>query len=124
MPKNCSLMAPIEGASGKIAPSTQKRKRGGWGKFFGFRTLNDTGQYGDTPAPRTILAFYKNVRSTAYTAAELARFDKFAAVSRATSAVMKNPASLNTAMTEFMAQHTYKKLRAYVWHREWDNYQG
>ena len=63
-------------------------------------------------------------RSTPYTAAELARFDKFAAVARSTAAVMKNPASLNTAMTEFQAQTTYKKLRNYVWHREWENYQG
>ena len=63
-------------------------------------------------------------RSTPYTAAELARFDKFAAVARSTAAVMKNPASLNTAMTEFQAQTTYKKLRNCVWHREWENYQG
>jgi len=63
-------------------------------------------------------------RSTPYTAAELARFDKFASVSRATAAVMKNPASLATAQTEFNAQTTYKKLRNYVWHREWENYQG
>ena len=63
-------------------------------------------------------------RTTPYTAAELARFDKFAAVARSTAAVMKNPASLNTAMTEFQAQSTYKKLRNYVWHREWENYQG
>ena len=63
-------------------------------------------------------------RSTPYTAAELARFDKFAAVARATSAVLKNPASLATAQTEFNAQTTYKKLRNYVWHREWENYQG
>ena len=34
------------------------------------------------------------------TAAELARFDKFAAVSQSTAAVMKNPQSLQTAMTE------------------------
>ena len=63
-------------------------------------------------------------RSTPYTAAELARFDKFAAVARSTAAVMKNPQSLQTAMTEFQAQSTYKKLRNYVWHREWENYQG
>lgn len=63
-------------------------------------------------------------RTTPYTAAELARFDKFSAVSRATAAVMKNPQSLQTAMTEFQAQSTYKKLRSYVWHREWENYQG
>ena len=63
-------------------------------------------------------------RSTPYTAAELARFDKFAAVARSTAAVLKNPASLATAQTEFNAQTTYKKLRNYVWHREWDNYQG
>ncbi len=61
-------------------------------------------------------------RSTPYTAAELARFDKFAAVARSTAAVMKNPASLATAQTEFNAQTTYKKLRNYVWHREWENY--
>ena len=63
-------------------------------------------------------------RSTPYTAAELARFDKFASVARSTAAVMKNPQSLQTAMTEFQAQSTYKKLRSYVWHREWENYQG
>ena len=63
-------------------------------------------------------------RSTPYTAAELARFDKFAAVARSTAAVMKNPASLATAQTEFNAQTTYKKLRNYVWHREWENYAG
>ena len=63
-------------------------------------------------------------RSTPYTAAELARFDKFAAVSQSTAAVMKNPQSLQTAMTEFQAQSPYKKLRSYVWHREWENYQG
>ena len=63
-------------------------------------------------------------RTTPYTAAELARFDKFASVSRAVAAVMKNPTSLNTAQTEFKAQTTYRKLRDYVWHREWENYQG
>ena len=63
-------------------------------------------------------------RMTPYTADELARFDKFAAVARATAAVMKNPTSLNTAQTEFKAQTTYNKLRDYVWHREWENYQG
>ena len=63
-------------------------------------------------------------RKTPYSADELARFDKFAAVERATAAVMKNPQSLNTAQTEFKAQTTYKKLRDYVWHREWENYQG
>ena len=63
-------------------------------------------------------------RSTPYTAAELARFDKFAAVARSTAAVLKNPASLATAQTEFNAQTTYRKLRSYVWHREWENYQG
>ena len=63
-------------------------------------------------------------RKTPYTAAELARFDKFAAVAQATAAVMKNPTSLNTAQTEFKAQTTYRKLRDYVWHREWQNYQG
>ena len=63
-------------------------------------------------------------RSTPYTAAELARFDKFAAVAKATAQVLKNPASLQTAQTEFAAQSTYKKLRNYVWHREWTNYEG
>ena len=63
-------------------------------------------------------------RTTPYSADELARFDKFTAVAQATAAVMKNPTSLNTAQTEFKAQTTYKKLRDYVWHREWENYQG
>ena len=63
-------------------------------------------------------------RTTPYTAAELARFDKFASVSRSTANVMKNPTLLQTAMTEFQAQTTYRKLRSYVWPREWANYQG
>ena len=63
-------------------------------------------------------------RSTPYTAAELARFDKFAAVAKAVAQVLKNPSSLQTAQTEFAAQSTYKKLRNYVWHREWTNYEG
>ena len=63
-------------------------------------------------------------RKTAYTADELARFDKFSAVAKAVAAVMHNPTSLQTAQTEFAAQTTYKKLRNYVWHREWVNYQG
>ena len=63
-------------------------------------------------------------RTTPYTAAELARFDKFAAVSRATANVMKSLPDLQVAQTEFKAQTTYKKLRSYVWHREWENYQG
>ena len=41
-------------------------------------------------------------RSTPYTAAELARFDKFSAVAKAVA----------------------KKLRNYLWDREWANYQG
>ena len=63
-------------------------------------------------------------RKTPYTAEELARFDKFAAVAQAVAAVMHNPQSLQTAQTEFAAQTTYKKLRNYVWHREWTNYNG
>lgn len=124
MPKDCNLMAPIESATGKIAPSTQKRLKGGWGKFFGFRTLNYTGQFGDKPAPRVVLAFYKNVRSTPYLAAELARWDRFSSVSKAVRRVMRSPQELQQAQAEFAAQSTYKKLRAYIWHREWDNYQG
>ena len=63
-------------------------------------------------------------RSTPYTAAELARFDKFSAVAKAVAAVMKNPAALQTAQAEFAAQTTFKKLRNYLWDREWSNYQG
>ena len=39
----------------------------------------------------------RSKRSTPYTAAELARFDKFSAVAKAVAAVMKNPAALQTA---------------------------
>lgn len=63
-------------------------------------------------------------RTTEYTAEEQERFEKFAVVSRAVAAVMHNPTSLQTAQTEFAAQTTYKKLRDYLWHREWTNYQG
>ena len=63
-------------------------------------------------------------RSTPYTAAELARFDKFSAVAKAVAAVMKNPAALQTAQAEFAAQTTFKKLRNYLWDREGSNYAG
>ena len=49
-------------------------------------------------------------RSTPYTAA--------------VAAVMKNPAALQTAQAEFAAQTTFKKLRNYLWDREWSNYAG
>lgn len=123
MPKTVKLMDPITEATGKIAPSYARRGQGGWKAFFGFRTITRT-MAGVLDNPKIVMALYSRVRSTAYTAAELARFDKFSAVSKSTAAVMKNPASLATAMTEFQAQHTYKTLRNYVWHREWDNYAG
>ena len=63
-------------------------------------------------------------RMTPYTAEELARFDKFAAVARAVAAVMHDPTLLQQAQVEFAAQTTYKKLRDYLWHREWVNYNG
>ncbi len=40
------------------------------------------------------------------------------------AAVMKNPAALQTAQAEFAAQTTFKKLRNYLWDREWSNYAG
>ena len=123
MGKTVGLMYPIDVATGKIAPSNARRGQGGWKAFFGFRTITRT-MAGVLDNPKIIMALYSRVRSTPYSAAELARFDKFAGVSRATAAVMKNPAALQTAMTEFQAQHTYKTLRNYVWHREWDNYEG
>ncbi len=61
-------------------------------------------------------------RTTPYTADELARFDKFATVAHSVSAIMKNPSQLQQAQAEFAAQTTYKKLRNYLWHREWENY--
>ena len=124
MPKTTILMAPFEAQSGKIAPSTLSRKQGGWAKFFGLRIINDAGGLGNKQVPRVIMAFYSKARSKPYTAAELARWDKFSAVSKAVSAVMKNPAALQTAQAEFAAQSTFKKLRAYIWDREWANYEG
>ena len=63
-------------------------------------------------------------RKTPYSASELALFDKFSAVAKSTAQVMKTPNLLQVAQTEFAAQTTYRKLRDYVWHREWENYQG
>lgn len=123
MGKTVGLMYPIDVATGKIAPSYARRGHGGWKAFFGFRTIRRT-MAGALDTPRIIMALYSKVRSTPYTAAELARFDKFAAVSRSTAAVLKNPQTLAQAQTEFNAQTTYKTLRNYVWHREWENYQG
>ena len=63
-------------------------------------------------------------RTTPYSADELARFEKFSTVSKAVANVMTTPNLLQVAQTEFAAQSTYNKLRNYVWHREWTNYQG
>lgn len=121
MPKTVKLMDPITEATGKIAPSWARRGRGGWKAFFGFRTITRT-MAGNLDNPKIVMALYSRVRSTGYSASEMARFEKFASVSRSTANVMRNPTLLNTAQTEFKAQSTYKTLRNYVWHREWENY--
>lgn len=123
MGKNITFMAPIETVSGKLAPSTARAGKGPWKRYFSVRTLTAT-MYEPSGTPRNIMAFHSNGRSTPYRASELAMFDKFASVSRSTANVMKHPQLLQTAMTEFQAQSTYKTLRNYVWHREWENYQG
>lgn len=123
MPKTVKLMDPITEATGKIAPSSARRGRGGWKAFFGFRTIKRT-MAGILDNPKIVMALYSRVRSTPYTASELAAYDKFASVNRSVANVMRNPTLLNTALIEFKAQTTYKTLRNYVWHREWDNYQG
>ena len=99
------FLDPIDHVSGKLSKKSRVT--------YCFRAENDR-KYTQIRGKRT----------TPYSADELARFDKFAAVAQATAAVMKNPTSLNTAQTEFKAQTMYKKLRDYVWHREWQNYQG
>ena len=122
MGKNITFMTPIETVSGKLAPSSARAGKGGWKRYFSVRTLTAS-MYEPNGTPRNIIVFHSHGRSTPYTAAELARFDKFAAVSRETASVMKNPQKLQIAMTEFQAQSTYKTLRNYVWYREWVNYQ-
>lgn len=123
MSKNITFMAPIESVSGKLAPSTARAGYGNWKRYFSVRTLSAL-IYEAGGTPRNVMAFHSRGRSTPYTASELAAFDKFASVSRRTAQVMKNPQSLNQALIEFKAQSTYKTLRNYVWHREWENYNG
>lgn len=122
MAKWVTFMTPIDVVGGKLAPSKETRKQGGWAKFFGLRRLTRS-IAGPYETPKMVMALYTRARSTPYTPDELARFDKFAAVSQATAAVMHNPQSLQQALIEFGAQTTYKTLRNYVWHREWVNYQ-
>ena len=104
------FLDPIDHVSGKLAKKTRTT--------YCFRP--NANEAGDDRRFTQI----RGKRTTPYSADELARFDKFAAVSQAVAAVMHNPQSLQTAQTEFAAQTTYKKLRNYVWHREWTNYQG
>ena len=99
------FLDPIDHISGKIAKKTRT--------VYCYRNESDK-RYTQLRGKRT----------TPYKASELARFDKFAAVSRAVHNVYTNPQLLNTAQSEFTAQTTYKKLRNYLWHREWENYQG
>lgn len=123
MPKKITFLDPVGQMSGKFAPTNVKPRAFQNGRWIGAKMLT-SGIYATNGIPRSTWQMRTKGRTTPYTASELASMDKFAAVSRSTAEVMKNPAKLNQAMTEFQAQSTYRYLRTYVWHREWNNYQG
>lgn len=123
MPKKITFLDPVGMMSGKFAPTNVKPRAFQNGKWIGAKMLT-AGIYAPNGTPRANWQMRTKQRQTPYTATELSQMDKFGAVSRAVKEVMRNPTKLNTALTEFKAQTTYKTLRNYVWHREWDNYQG
>lgn len=123
MPKKITFLDPVANLSGKFAPTNVKPRAFQNGKWIGAKMLT-AGVYANNGIPRSNWQMRTKGRTTPYTASELASMNKFAAVSRSTANVMKNPQLLQIAMTEFQAQSTYRYLRSYVWHREWENYQG
>lgn len=123
MPKVIQFIEPVSLMSGKFAPTNVKPRAFQNGKFIGAKILSAT-MFAPNGTPRCTWQMKTKQRRTPYTASELAAMDKFGSVSRAVKTVMHNPTLLNTAQTEFKAQSTYLTLRSYVWHREWDNYQG
>ena len=123
MPKMITFLDPVGMMSGKFAPTNVKPRAFQNGKWIGAKMLTAT-MYAPNGTPRCTWQMRTKQRQTGYSASELSQMDKFGAVSRAVKEVMRNPTKLNTAQTEFKAQSTYLTLRSYVWHREWDNYQG
>ena len=65
-----------------------------------------------------------NKRSTPYSQEEMARQEKFKAVSASTRARMKDPGKVMTDMEAFRAQKKYKSFYRFVFNLEWDAYQA
>lgn len=123
MPKKITFLDPIGQMSGKFAPTNVKPRAFQNGRWIGAKMLT-SGAYATNGIPRSNWQIRTKGRTTPYTASELAQMDKFAAVSRAVRRVMMSPQELVQAQAEFAAQSTYKRLRTYLWNREWSNYQG
>lgn len=123
MPKKITFLDPVGMMSGKFAPTNVKPRAFQNGRWIGAKMLTAT-MYAPNGTPRCTWQMRSRQRQKPYTATEFGQMQKFGAVSTAVKNVMRNPTLLNTAQTEFKAQSTYLTLRSYVWHREWDNYQG
>ena len=122
MPKVIQFLDPVGLMSGKFAPTNVKPRAFQNGKWIGAKILTSI-KYLPNGTPRCTWQMRTKQRSTPYKASELTAMEKFGAVSTAVKNVMRNPTSLNQAQIEFKAQSTYRTLRSYVWHREWENYQ-
>ena len=65
-----------------------------------------------------------NKRSTPYSQEEMARQEKFKAVSASTRARMKDPGKVMTDMEAFRAQKKYKTFYRFVFNLEWEAYEA
>ena len=63
-------------------------------------------------------------RSTPYSQDEMAHQEKFAAVSTATRARMKDPGKVMQDQAAFKEQTKYKTFYRYVFNQEWESYEG
>ena len=65
-----------------------------------------------------------NKRTSPYSQDEMARQEKFKAVSASTRARMKDPGKVMTDMEAFRAQKKYKTFYRFVFNLEWEAYEA
>lgn len=104
-------MAPVEQIRGKFAQAKDKNVRMFIGTGRRWRTTN-------------MWAFKINARSTAVKPSETAQRQKFASVQSSTIDRMHDITTLAQDQRAFRAQSKYPTFHGFIFHLEWDAYQG
>ena len=106
MAGSITYLAPVENASGKIFGKKEK--------FIAVRRLT-----GDRKRGCSV----QGERTTKFSQDELARQDKFSAVTKSTRARMKDPSKVMADQAAYKAvQSQYKSFYQYVFRQEWNAY--